>query len=292
MTTTEILCCQYGEKTRHISITVLMSPNAPSTFSETLLLEAFLIAKEKTSLRPLTQQTFPPASQDGRIPNSTLDDDERQGFYFLTSHSVQSTNSQSCCAEASSASTDSNSVTSTENPFPDREEDLNAVENAPGPDPGNSALIPYDADANAHNGGFMVLETGAVSLFLGRKRHPHEHFVFRLRGAPEDVEVDMGAVHAIVGQQTYNYMICHYFTQGSMYIVAASYYHSQNDLAAFSAALEPCGLASRVVTYLWHLISFHSNDHSDREDSRGTSDGGAEGELAAEDDAGETGVDD
>ncbi|KIO20787.1 hypothetical protein M407DRAFT_29582 [Tulasnella calospora MUT 4182] len=137
--------------------------------------------------------------------------------------------------------------------FPNRE-DSNAVEDGPGAD------------------------IGPVSLFLGTQGKldersslgekiepfilgvPQENYCFRLQGAPEDHEVDMPTVYATVGQPAANYMICHYFTRGSMYVVAASYLQHRNDRVGFWDALKPRGLASRVLSFLWWLITLQADD--------------------------------
>ncbi|KAG8902026.1 hypothetical protein FRC00_002728 [Tulasnella sp. 408] len=133
-------------------------------------------------------------------------------------------------------SEEDHSTTATENPFPDQEEDYNTIEEGPEP-----------------NSDFPELEP--TPLFLGARGVSHTYYVFRLRGAPKDHEVDMPAVFAIVGQPATNYMICHYFTRGSMHIVAASYQQHHDDLGAFSAALKPRGLACRPINFLWWLIT-------------------------------------
>ncbi|KAG8929552.1 hypothetical protein FRC01_004159 [Tulasnella sp. 417] len=166
-------------------------------------------------------------------------------------------------SQESAGSAEGSAVASTENPFPDREEDYNAVEDALGPFP----------------------EIGAVSLFLGRLRGPDTHYFFRLRGAPEDHEVDMPAVHAIIGEEAYKYMIAHYFTRGSMHMVATFYHQNRNDCAAFFAALGPRGLASRVLSYLWYLLNLPLDEHSDEEGSQVHSNGDVDAGSAAEDDA-------
>ncbi|KIO16517.1 hypothetical protein M407DRAFT_33845 [Tulasnella calospora MUT 4182] len=131
-----------------------------------------------------------------------------------------------------------------------------------------------------------MLDIGSVSLFLGMLRVPHETYFFCLRGAPEDEEVNMEIVCDIIGQQAYNYMVCHYFTRGSMHVVAF-YYQGCANCAAFAAALKPRGLASRVVSYLWHLMSSQLDEEPGEEVSHVPSTGGAETGLAAEDDTGE-----
>lgn len=108
-----------------------------------------------------------------------------------------------------------------------------------------------------------------------------EDYAFQLIGAPQDGDVDMHAVQAVVGQHAYQYMVGHYFTRGSMQVVATSYSQHSNNRLAFLAALMPRGLASRVVGYLWHLIS-HPDEQPDPEGVQINSNGPADARLAAE----------
>lgn len=111
-----------------------------------------------------------------------------------------------------------------------------------------------------------------------------EDYVFRLIGAPEDGGVDMHAVEAVVGRHAYHYMLGHYFTRGSMHVVAASYSQHRNNRLAFVAALMHRGLAPKIIGYLWHLVSY-AGEQPDSEGIQINSNGSADARLAVEDDA-------
>lgn len=100
-----------------------------------------------------------------------------------------------------------------------------------------------------------------IFLILGI---PHDRYRFRLRGAPGDDEVDVKGVREVVGQAAFNYMTCHYFTRGSMFMVAVFYEKHQDDQQAFYAALTPRGLGGHVVSYLWHLLEAQWYSLTDR----------------------------
>lgn len=93
----------------------------------------------------------------------------------------------------------------------------------------------------------------------------------------------MLAVYAIVGQPATNYMICHYFTKGSMHIVTASYQQHHDDLDAFSAALKPRGLASRPINFLWWLITTQTDQRWSVERSEAADDRNGGEDLVIED---------
>ncbi|KAG9042712.1 hypothetical protein FS837_010475 [Tulasnella sp. UAMH 9824] len=144
---------------------------------------------------------------------------------------------------------------------------------------------PHRNSRNALTGGpIPIPDTGSVSLFLGMRGVYCEDYVFKLIGAPEDDAVDMDAVRAIVGRYAYHYMLAHYFTHGSRYVVAASYSQHCNNRLAFLAALMPRGLAPSVVNYLWNLISY-PDEQSDGASAQINGQGPVDTSLAAEDDA-------
>ncbi|KAG9011400.1 hypothetical protein FRB90_007325 [Tulasnella sp. 427] len=83
----------------------------------------------------------------------------------------------------------------------------------------------------------------------------HDDYCFRICGAPQSETVNLGEVRAVVGTAAWNYMVHHYFTEGSIILVADFYQRFRHNRGAFAAALKPQGMAWRIGTYLWDLLN-------------------------------------